>query len=491
MATSKAAGMFQVVRYRLVFLIVSRILFALAAGLLLNIGVAIILIEDPFPFLYAFITVLVSGLLMNLKGGFSMAEAKLQRKEAYMTVTVSWFLMCIAGALPYLYSGTIPGFSDAIFESVSGFTTTGASILTDIEALPGSILFWRSLTHWIGGIGIIVLLLTVMQSTQIAGYKLFNLESSLQEKFKPKIRTVATRLITIYIILTGVEIILLVLGKMSIFESICHAFGTVSTGGFSPKNTSIASYSPYLQYVIMVFMFLSGANFMLHYFVLKGEFRRLRDNDEFRFYAGVTMIIGMFVTVSLAMFHNKDFGEAFREGFFQVISILTCTGFVTADYLQWPAFLWITIFLIMFIGGCTGSTAGGIKMARFLVLGKNISFTIKKLVHPNGVIPIRLNNKSLSVDANQSILTFISVYIMLFTFASLVLIAHGVDIKTSASAVATCMANIGPGIGSVGPVSNFGHLSDSVKIILSAMMIIGRLEIYTILVMFTRTFWKE
>lgn len=481
----------KLININIVFKVVSRILYIISASLLLCSVVGMIYSEQVWPFWVSSAGTMLLGLILHIISHRKKGENKLQRKEAYLTVTISWIIISLAGSLPYLLSGSIPSMADAIFESVSGFTTTGASILSDIESLPKSILFWRSLTHWIGGIGIIVLVIVAMQTMQIGGYHLFMLESSLQEKFKPRIKTVGVRLFTIYILLTVVEVILLLAGDMNLFESLCHTFATVSTGGFSPKNSSIAEYSPYIQYVIMLFMFLSGTNFVVHYFLLKRDFNKVRENEEFRFYTGITLIIGIVVSLALIFQMQKPVEEAIREGFFQVVSIVTCTGFATADYLQWPEYAWIILFFAMFLGGSTGSTSGGIKMARCLVLYKNISILFRKLIHPHAVFSLRLNKKPLGSSSNSSILTFISVYFLVFLTGSIVLVALGIDVKTSSSAVATCMANIGPGIGTIGPVSNFGHLPDHVKIILSFIMIIGRLEIYTILILFTRSFWKK
>jgi len=374
---------------------------------------------------------------------------------------------------------------------MSGFTTTGASILTDIEILPKSILFWRSLTHWIGGIGIIVLVIVIMPSLNMGSYNLFTFESSVQEKIQPKIKAVGRRLMLIYFLLTITEIFFLVLGNMNLFESVCHAFGTVATGGFSPKNTSIAGYSPYIQYVIMIFMLLAGVNFVLHYYFFKRDFKKIKENEELKFYLFVVFVVGIILTLSLYFKMNKPFEESFREAFFQIISIVTCTGFASADYLMWPSFAWTIIFLAMFLGGSTGSTAGGIKMARHLVLLKNIKRFFLQLQSPNAVKNLKLNNNIVSDENNRTILSFIVIYFLIFAFGSVLIVAFGVDGETAGSAVATCMAGIGPGIGTVGPVSNFAHLPDIVKIILSFLMLIGRLEIYTLIILFFPNFWKN
>jgi trk system potassium uptake protein TrkH len=478
-----------IINFKIVFKVISRNSFIVAFALLVSAVIAILYSEKISPFIYSALISFVLGIVFLFLTKKPGEDITLLRKDAYVTVTFSWLYISLIGSLPYLFSGAIPSYINALFESVSGFTTTGASILSDIESLPKSILFWRSLTHWIGGIGIIVLVIVVMPSLHIGGYNLFTLESSLQEKIQPKIKSVGQRLLLIYILLTAAEIILLLLGKMSLFESVCHSFATVATGGFSPKNTSIADYSPYIQYVIMIFMFLAGTNFIIHYYLLKKDFSKVKENEEFKFYFAVVLVIGIIISSFLYFDMHKPAEESFREGFFQVISIITCTGFATADYLQWPVIAWTIIFFAMFFGGSTGSTAGGIKMVRHLIFFKNIGKIIRQFNSPNAILTLKLNKKTLSEESNNSILTFISIYLLVFIVGSLMLMIIGIDGKTASSSVATCMAGIGPGIGTVGPVSNFAHLPDLGKLILTFLMVVGRLEIYTVLILFTRNFW--
>lgn len=480
-----------IINFAIVFKILSRNLFIITAAMLSCVVVAFIYSEPYVPFLWSsLIALLIAATLLFLNRHRSDNEV-LEKKDAYFAVTLSWVVIGIVGSFPYLFSQTIPSFTNALFESVSGFTTTGSSILTDIESLPKSILFWRSLTHWIGGIGIIVLFIIIMPTLQIGGYNLFTLESSLQEKIKPKIKSVGYRLLAIYLILTFSEVVFLLFGKMNLFESICHAFGTVATGGFSPKNSSIADYSPYIQYVIMVFMLLAGINFVIHYYLLKRKFEEIKQNDEIRFYLGTVGVLGLILTISIFYFMDKSFEESFREAFFQIISIVTCTGFATADYLQWPVFAWVIIFFAMFLGGSTGSTAGGIKIARHVVLFRNIKRNSRQMLSKHAVIPVRLNGKSINEDTNNSIITFISIYFLVFGLGTILMMFTGVDIKTASSSTATCMAGIGPGIGTVGPAANFAHLPETGKIILTFLMLIGRLEIYTVLMIFTPHFWRK
>jgi trk system potassium uptake protein len=477
------------INFKIVAQVLSRNLIIISISLILCSILAIYYKERMLPFVYSSIIAGIIGIVLFYFSKKKIDDLLISKKDAYLAVTLSWFIISVIGALPYYFSQAIPAFIDSYFESVSGFTTTGSSILADIESLPKSILFWRSLTHWIGGIGIIVLVIIVMPKLKIGGYQLFSLESSLQEKITPKTRSVGYRLLIIYISLTVLEIIFLLLGKMNFFESVCHAFGTVATGGFSPKNTSIADYSPYIQYVIAIFMFLAGTNFIVHYYLIKGNFKKIAKNEEFFFYIFIVNFIAIIITLLLFFKTNRSFEEAFRESYFQLISIITCTGYATTDYLLWPQIAWLIIFFSMFIGGSTGSTAGGIKIVRHLILFKNIKRIFIQSTSPNAIIPIRLNKKVIEQDANNSILSFVLIYLAIFVIGTTLLAFLNVDLKTSASAIATSMAGIGPGIGTVGPASNFAHLSDIVKIILTFFMLLGRLEIFTILMLFSKNFW--
>lgn len=481
----------KILNFKLIARVISLNLFILSASFLICIGIAYMYSENLYPFIESGLIAISIGLILFFVSRKVDADEDIQKKDAYFTVTISWVILGLIGSLPYLFSGAIPSFTNALFESVSGFTTTGSSILTDIESLPKSILFWRSLTHWIGGIGIILLVIIILPSLKIGGYHLFTSESSFQDKIKPKIRQVGIRLLMIYFGLTAIETVLLLLGKMNLFESVCHAFGTIATGGFSPKNTSIADYSPYIQYVIMIFMLLAGTNFIIHYYLIKREFARIKENEELKFYLFLIFIIGGIITAILFFQTGKPLETSFRESFFQVISIITCTGYASADYLIWPQFAWVLIFFSMFLGGSMGSTAGGIKMVRHLIVFKNIKSMFRQLIYPHAITPVRVNNKILTNETNNSTLSFIVLYFITFFIGTILMIALGLDWQTSSSSVATCMAGIGPGIGTVGPASNFAHIPEIGKILLSFFMILGRLEIYTVIILFTRNFWKS
>lgn len=480
-------------------IISNKYIFARITGILLSIisvsfiscvPVAVVYHESIWPFVIsAFISLIPAyGFLFIAKG---RENSNIEVREAYLIVILSWVLISLAGTFPYLISGAIPDFVNAFFESVSGFTTTGSSILTNIEALPKSILYWRSLTHWIGGIGVITLVIVVFPSFNIGGYRIFTLESSLQQKTHPRIKSVGIRILLIYLGLTVAEIIFLMLGDMNWFESVCHAYGTVATGGFSPKNTSIGGYSPYIQYVVTIFMLLSGTNFIVHYFILTGQGKKVKQNEEFWFYLFVIFISGLLITSILYLKTNKGLEHSFREAFFQVTSIVTCTGFATTDYLKWPHYAYYFIFFLMFAGGSTGSTAGGIKMVRHLVMFKNFRHILQRMNNVRAVHTIRLNNHTLSDEQNRTILAFMVLYLLFFVMSTVVLLAAGIDFQSAASAVATAMGGIGPGIGSVGPASNFSHFSGFAKLFLSFDMISGRLELLTVLVLFSPAFWKR
>lgn len=480
----------KIINFTPVFKLLIRIFYITSIALMMCVPVAIIYNEPVSPFIISSAISLISGYICH----YFTRKTELvnfRKKEAYLTVSFSWLIISILGALPYLFSGSIPSVINAFFESVSGFTTTGSSILTDIEVLPKSILFWRSLTHWIGGLGIIVLVIIIMPTLKIGSYNLFTLESSLHDRIQPRIKEIGKRLLIIYLSLTFIEAILLCIGGMNLFESICHSFGTIATGGFSPKNSSIGGYSPYIQYIVMIFMILAGTNFTMHYYALKRKFNKIKENEELKFYLVVILFSGIIITAILFFRTNKSLELSFREAFFQVVSIITCTGFATTDYLLWPVYAWILIFFLMFLGGCTGSTAGGIKMARHLIFLKNIQKIFRQLSTMNAIIPLKLNKNIINEETNNSVLSFILMYVLIFVFSSIILVLIGLDGKSAAGSVITTMGGIGPGIGSVGPAGNFAHLPHAAKLILSFLMIFGRLEIYTIIVLFTPGFWKN
>ena len=469
--------------------ILSTILLVEALTFLICLPVAYIYKESTLPFfLSSLITAIISASLFFISRNAD--TNKFSNRDGYLSVTLSWIVFSILGSMPYLFSGTIKSFVDAVFESTSGFSTTGSSIFQDVEILPYSILFWRSLTHWIGGLGIIVLVVIVLPSLKISGYQLFSLESSLKEKIHPKTKAIAFRIMFIYLTLTLMEIILLANGDMELFDSVCHSFGTIATGGFSTRNASLMPYSAYSQYIVMIFMFLAGTSQVVYYYMVKLNFRKVKNNEELWFYIAVVVLAGALATSILLIETSKPLEVAFREGFFQIVSIITCTGFASADFNLWPIAGTVLLFLLMFSGGMTGSTSGGIKMARHLVVLKNIRGVFIKLTHPNMVTSMKLNGKAINDETNVTIISFIILYLFIFLTGTVFIVATGLDPVSASTSVATCMAGIGPGLGIVGPMSNFAGIPDISKVVLSLLMIIGRLEIITVFILFGRSYWR-
>ncbi len=423
-----------------------------------------------------------------------LPEKELQFKDGFAIVAFSWLFLALLGALPYYISGYIPSFIDAFFESMSGFTTTGSTILSNIEVLPKSLLFWRSMTHWLGGMGIIVLTLAILPLLGIGGMQLFQAEvpGPTKDRLTPRIQDTARILWSVYFLMTAAETGLLMLGGVNFFDALTHAFGTLATGGFSNYNASIAHYqSTYVQMVIVVFMFLAGANFSLHYMALKGNLGTYWKNEEFRFYV---YILGTATLLIFAANHiNRIYSDTalnFRDTLFQATSIMTTTGFGTADFDKWPPFARLLLVTLMFIGGCAGSTGGGIKVVRCLLFFKYARSQLHRMVHPRQVETIKLGKIRVAQDVMIAILSFFAIYIAVFITASLIVTALGVDIVTGPSAVIATLNNIGPGLHLVGPTQNYGHLPPLAKLVLVFCMLAGRLELYTLAIFFVPGFWK-
>jgi len=415
------------------------------------------------------------------------------KKEGYLVVSLSWVIISFFGSLPFYLSGYFPSFADAFFETISGFSTTGASILTDIESLPKGLLFWRALTHWIGGMGIIVLSLAILPLLGIGGMQLFAAESPgpTFDKIHPKVKETAKRLWGIYVLLTFVEMAMLMLGKMPFFDAICHSFATMATGGFSTQNASMANYSSYIQYIVILFMILAGTNFSLHFYLLSGKASKVFKNEEFRMYIGIIFFSALIIGVGLITQLGLEAEQAFRDALFQVVSIVTTTGFITTDYLLWPPVFWLILFMLFFVGGSAGSTGGGVKVTRILLLVKNSLLELKRLVHPNAIIPVRLNQKPVPQNIVFVVISFFLIYLTIFSFGVLILVAMGIDFISAVGASASSLGNIGPALGSVGPVENYAHMPDAAKWFLSFLMLLGRLELFTILIIFSPTFWRK
>lgn len=472
-------------------------------GLLLLLNGAFMMLCIPFSLYYKngdLYPLLKSGGITMLVGYLTFVLTRknrtkdLKKKDGYLIVTLGWLTMSVFGTLPYIFSGSIPNFTDAFFETISGFTTTGATILTDIESIDKGILFWRSLTQWIGGMGIIVLAVAILPILGIGGMQLFVAEAPgiSPDKLKPRITETAKRLWFIYVGLTLTEMILLWIGGMTFYDAINHALTTMATGGFSTKNASIAHFqSPFIQYTITIFMFLAGTNFTLTYFGLQGKFRTMYRNEEFRFYSSFCILLTAICAISVYTHSAQGFEKSFRDGLFQVISIITTTGYVTADYSQWASSMVVLIFVMMFFGASAGSTAGGVKIVRHIVLIKNSILELKRQLHPSAIIPVRLNKKAVHRDITYNILAFIMIYIAIFAIGSAIMAWVGADFQTAIGSVATCLGNIGPGLGQVGPVDNFALIPDTGKWFLSFLMLLGRLELFTVLILLTPYFWRK
>ncbi|PWG06548.1 TrkH family potassium uptake protein [Polaribacter aquimarinus] len=435
-------------------------------------------------------------------------STNIQKKEGYLIVTLGWLTLSLTGMLPYLLSGAIPTITNAFFETISGYSTTGSSILTDIEAMPKGILFWRSATHWIGGMGIIVLTIAILPLLGIGGMQLFMAEAPgpSADKLHPRITDTAKRLYLIYVTLTLTQFFFLKFAGMTWFDAINHAMATMSTGGFSTKNSSVAFYNnlPLVQYIIIFFMLVAGTNFVLTYFALKGKIQKVFQSEEFKYY--LFGIIGISAIVTIIIVHFQDpnlqtsinhpmvLGKeesAVRHALFMVTSVITTTGFVTADFTMWNFFATGIFFALFFTGGSAGSTSGGVKVVRHIVMLKNSFLEFKKALHPNAIIPVRYDKKAVHQNIVFNIISFFIIYMLIFIMSSVVLTLFGLDFLSALGAAASSLGNIGPAIGSVSPVDNFNHLTGAAKWFCSFLMLIGRLELFTVLILFTPFFWRK
>ena len=455
-------------------------------------------VTDGSPDIRAFFIAGATGIIFSALLWFIGRKARPEEmgaREAIAGVALAWVAASLQGAVPYMAGGFIPSFTDAYFEAMSGFTTTGATIIPDIEALPRGILMWRAQTQWLGGMGIVVLVIAMLPLFGVNMTQLFKAESPgpVLEKVSPRITDMAMMLWKVYLGLSVAGAALLMLGGMTLYDAIAHIFTTVSTGGFSPHNASIAFFrSAYIDYVLTLIMFLSGANFNLHLMAVRTRSLAPYKDPEFRFYSGIVLAATFFLCVNTLMTGTySTVADALRYVSFQVVSIITTTGFVTADYAKWAVFAQLTMIALMVVGGCAGSTAGAVKCVRFQIVCKETCAELHRMIHPNGIFSVRQGKKPVSKPMIISAACFIVLYILIWVFSTLLVSLLGNDLVTSISSVATTLGNVGPGLGTVGPVFNFAGQLPAAKWIFTFDMLCGRLELYTVLVLFSRDLWKR
>ncbi len=484
-------------------------------GVLLIFNGCLMLLSSLVSFFYkdgvTFEISLSSFLVLSLGALFMLIgrqhEKRIQKREGYIIVVLGWLMMTITGMLPFVFTNSMVDISSTFFETMSGYTATGATILTDIESLPSGILFWRSMTHWIGGMGIIVLAVAVLPLLGIGGIQLFSAEAPgpNNDKLHPRITDTAKRLWLIYVSFTFIEAILLSFAGMSIFDAVNHAMSTMASGGFSTKNNSLAFWNhlPWVHYIIILFMFLAGSNFVLSYFALTGKINKILEDNEFITFLAFVLVFSLIVFMVIytrvdlnnSYFDNSQvFGKlegSIRHAFFQVLAIITTTGFVTADYTSWTPFLTVFFFGLMFLGGSAGSTSGGIKIVRHLLMIKGGLLEFKRALHPNAIIQPRYNGKVVNQEIIGNVLAFFILYMISFITGSLIFAFLGLDFENAIGVAAATLGNVGPAIGDFGPTGNYSELPTSGKFFGSFLMLLGRLELFTVLILFTPFFWSK
>ena len=477
--------------------------------LVLRIEGQLLLIEGLFMLTVLPVTYLHRGLyafsmpfsaLITLLTGFILLIATRNHKDEKTTsrdgvyvVCISWLVLSLFGAMPYLLSKSVPNFTDGFFEALSGFTTTGATIMTQIESLPKDILLWRSMTQWLGGLAIIVFTVAILPYLGMSGMQLFVAEINgiNYDKLHPRIMHTVRRIWGLYLFFTLLETLLLYFGDMDFYDAICHSMSTISSGGFSTRTESIGAFSNYSQVVVSVFMVLSGCNFSLLLLSLSWKSFTLFKNQEFRNFLLYILIIGIGIGLVLVFVCQMSFGNAFRQSFFSVISSLTTTGFFVGNYTVWPSFLWIVLFLLMFIGGCSGSTSGGVKIFRHLIFVKNSVLELKRIIHPNAVLPVKVNEKSISTGGVNKNLSFIFIYFLVFIAGSIILLFTGADFNTAIGASVAALSNVGTGIGQVGPGGTYVAFTLGSKWVLMLLMLLGRVELFSLITLLSRSFWRN
>ncbi|WP_270474916.1 TrkH family potassium uptake protein [Clostridium cochlearium] len=446
---------------------------------------------DINSFIISIILIGITGIILSKK---TVYKKSIKTKEGLAIVALGWILCSLFGSLPFIISGSIPSWIDSFFETVSGLTTTGATLIDNVEILPKGILFWRSFTHWIGGMGILVFTVALLPTIGVGGFQIFKAESPgpTAERIVPRIKNTAKILYITYISITVLEIVFLRIGGMSLYESTVHTFATVGTGGFSTKNSSIGAFnSTYIHIIISIFMLLSGVSFSLYYALFNRKWKDIFKNEELKLYLGIVLssVTLIALNINSKIYHN--IGLSFRDSLFQVSSIITTTGYSTVNFDEWPTFSKSILFLLMFVGGCAGSTSGGIKNIRLLVLAKLVRREFRKIFHPRAVVPIKNRERAIPNDVVASISSFFILYIAIFALGTILISLEGINFESATSATASMLGNVGPGFGFVGPTCTYSNFSALSKLFLSLLMLLGRLELFTIMALFVPTTFKN
>ena len=482
---------------RMVFRTMGALLLIEAVFMAMALGVSLWYNEaDNDVFLLSTIVTLLAGVVGLLVG--RRAESRMGEREGYVIVAMVWVVFSAFGLLPYYLSGQVGSFTDAWFESMSGFTTTGATIIPDLEVITHGLLFWRSLTQWIGGMGIIVLSIAILPIFGLNGMQLYAAEVSglTYEKVSPRISDTAKMMWSIYVLLTVSEVVALWLCGMDVFDAVCHSFSTIATGGFSTHNNSLEFYdSAAIHYTVTLFMFVSGINFVLLIYLLRGKVRNFFQDEELRWYSVAVLVFAVMLTLGLYIARPGWTGlhmeRAFRDSIFTVISSMTSTGYTISDYMYWPVVAWVVIFFLMLTGACAGSTAGGIKWVRLAIIMKNGVAEFQRRIHPNAIVPVKLNEKTIPQQTINNIMAFLIFYIFIIVITVVVFCASGVNFDESIGAAVSAIGNVGISIGQFGPSGTYAEFPVVAKWVMSIVMLIGRLEIFTVLLLFTKVLWKK
>lgn len=481
--------------YRMVFYIIGRIVGAVGLLMFIPTICAVIYREEVLPFIIPILISVAIGLIFTVN---PPKNRDIRPKDGFISVALSWIVISLVGCLPFIISGTIPSFIDAFFETVSGFTTTGSTVISDVESVDRGLLLWRSLTQWLGGMGVLVFLLAILPKSDLKSSRFMHVMKAevpgpTVGKVVPRIADTARVMYGIYLALTAVLFLLLLFGDMNIYEALCHALSTGGTGGFGTMNDSIASYSAYSQYVISVFMIIFGINFNVYFFLIVGQFVKAIKNEEMWWFLGLVTVAVTAITLSLTFSNVVSTGEeGFRLALFQAASIVSTTGFSTADFDNWPVLAETFLILLMFTGGCAGCTAGGIKISRLVLLAKNAKREVKYILHPRSVMSVKLEGRVVDHETIRGTTSYIIIYAIIFVLSTFtVLFFEQTDLVTGFTSVVTCLNNIGPGFGEVGPTSNFAGLTSGTKLVLIFDMLAGRLEFFPMLILLSPSSWRK